>query len=207
MEACRIGFLLIVMLAACGLLPSACGGKSRLDGGETMDGMPDAGDPVTCGGRTCRPNERCNAWTRLCQDIAVPYPPPGEDNGGPCMTDADCRSAGSSLLVNRPLCMTQNSADFCLSYCELPADVGVATEFVRSDCPEGSVCLPSSLQSMPDETIGTCVQECQEDDDCRTADGYYCRTSYIYPPRTFSNGYCAPAHCKSRGCAGFVCGC
>ena len=35
----------------------------------------------------------------------------------------------------------------------------------------------------------------------------YCRTTYIHPARTFTNGYCAPSHCKSRGCAGFVCGC
>jgi hypothetical protein len=191
------------------LLAPACGGRSGSGAeGERADdaGVADASEPVVCAGKRCAANERCNAWTRVCQPLEVPYPPPGQDNGGPCSTEADCRSAGSGLLT-RPLCITQNSADFCVSYCELPPDVDVATTFVRSDCPEGSVCLPSSLQNFPDESIGTCVPECQSDSTCRTEDGYYCRSTYLSPARTFTNGYCAPNHCKSRGCAGFMCEC
>jgi hypothetical protein len=208
----QIGYALSLALGVSTLIVPACGGEStreleREDTDATGGASSaDAGEPVTCGGKRCAANERCNAWTRVCQSLEVPYPPPGQDNGGPCTTEADCRSAGSSL-PGRPLCITQNSADFCVSYCELPPDVDVATTFVRSDCPEGSVCLPSSLLTQSDESVGTCVPECQSDSTCRTGDGYYCRTTYINPARTFTNGYCAPDHCKSRGCHGFVCGC
>jgi hypothetical protein len=199
----EIGYALSLALAGATLIVPACGGESTREfGARPMN----SGEPVLCGGKRCATNERCNAWTRVCQSSDVPYPPPGQDNGGHCTTETDCRSAGSTL-PGRPLCITQNGADFCVSYCELPPDVDVATTFVRSDCPVGSVCLPSSLQNLSDEAVGTCVPECQSDSTCRTGDGYYCRTTYLNPTRTFTNGYCAPNHCKSRGCAGFLCEC
>lgn len=163
----------------------------------------DAAVPEICGGVVCAAGERCNVWTRQCQSLAIPYPPPGSDNGGPCTTESECRSNGSGMPA-RPVCVTSNGADFCVSFCALPSDVGVPDRFERSDCPEGSLCFASS-QFGDDEGIGTCVQGCTEDAECRTADGYYCRRSI--GGRTYDNGYCAPAHCMSRGCTGFVCGC
>jgi hypothetical protein len=100
--------------------------------------------------------------------------------------------------------MTENSADYCASNCALPSDFGVPDSFVQSDCPAGSLCFRPS-QYDDGAGLGRCVQECREDADCRTTDGYYCRRTF--QNRTYDNGYCAPAHCHSRGCVGYRCSC
>ncbi|MCC7386405.1 MAG: hypothetical protein IT384_31495 [Deltaproteobacteria bacterium] len=161
----------------------------------------DAAALEICGGVTCPAGERCNAWTRRCQSNAIPYPPPGEDNGGPCTTETECRSYGSA---SAPICVTENGGDYCVSACALPGGFGVSDTFERSDCPEGSVCFATS-QFFDEQGLGTCVKECREDAECRTEDGYFCRRTY--DGRLYENGYCAPAHCVSRGCFGYACHC
>lgn len=165
--------------------------------------VPGSDAPVSCTSMPCGPGERRNAWTQLCESLAVPYPPPGQDNGGLCTADADCRSAAVTMPF-RQSCNRTNGGDFCVSPCTLPAEWGVADTFGCSDCPAGSVCFPTSVRTSMDG-LGTCVRECHADSDCRTADGYYCRRTF--EGRTYTNGYCAPAHCRTRGCLGYQCYC
>lgn len=155
-----------------------------------------------CNGVTCATGERCNAWTRQCQSNNIPYPPPGEDNGGLCTTEADCRSNGAGA-AGGSMCITENGADYCTSPCTLPVDFGVPNAFERSDCPQGSVCFRQDQFFAGDP--GRCVKACTQDSDCRTADGYTCRRTF--EGRTYENGYCGPAHCASRGCFGYACSC
>jgi hypothetical protein len=98
------------------------------------------------------------------------------------------------------MCITENGADFCTSPCTMGSDFLGTDTLVKSDCPEGSVCL---RQSEFNVDRLRCVKACQGDNDCRVADGYYCRR--LRPANT--NGYCAPAHCMTRGCQGYACGC
>jgi hypothetical protein len=179
-----------------------------MDSGLGADSGPDLVDlggvdalAETCN-LPCADGELCNAWTLACQPIGVPYPPPGQDNGGHCTTNDECRSFGSARPFS-PLCITENGADYCVSNCTLPPDWGVPDEFERSDCPSGSVCFVSS--QVPGATVGSCVPNCREDSECRTEDGYFCRRTL--GGRTYASGYCAPAHCRSRGCIGFLCSC
>jgi hypothetical protein len=197
----------VVVCVVCAVAFGGCAEDTQaLDPPDASDrdasALADAGVEL-CNGRPCAAAERCNAWTRTCQSSDLPYPPPGQDNGGECTTEAECRSSGSAV-PGRPLCVTENGADYCVSYCSLPDDFGAADSFARSDCPEGSVCFATS-QFAGEETMGTCVRACREDTECRTADGYYCRRTF--GERTYTNGYCAPAHCRSRGCIGYACSC
>jgi hypothetical protein len=172
------------------------------DGGRSAGGEGGTGEEM-CRQEECATGELWNPWTHACQAASLACPPPGQDNGGRCTTDAECRSNGSGV-PDRPLCITQNGADFCSSYCVAPVDFGATDSFARGDCPEGSVCFRHS-QFTAGEYVDRCVPECRDDSDCRTADGYYCRRTF--EGRVYENGYCSPAHCVSRGCFGHACEC
>jgi hypothetical protein len=111
-----------------------------------------------------------------------------------------------------PACFTSGSAwtaGYCLAYCNAPQGGFWSSDtLARSNCPAGSICLPFA-QIPSGERFGACVRECSADADCRTADGYYCRRAFGVAGAgpMFTNGYCAPTHCRTRGCAGLQCGC
>jgi hypothetical protein len=199
---------------------SGLGGIAGATGGESVTGGSNAGgegadsgtggssggggsEPETCERGACAEGELWNPWLRRCQSSSLDCPPPGEKNGGRCTTEADCRSNGTGAQFDS-MCIRENGADYCVSRCTLPADYGVPDAFVQSDCPDGSLCL-RPFPSIDAPELARCVPECHDDSDCRTADGYYCRRTLR--ERTYENGYCAPAHCRSRGCDGFLCSC
>lgn len=165
--------------------------------------------PTGCSDASCAAGTRCNAWTGRCEPDSSPSPPPGRDNGEPCTVDADCRSATGVGAALVPAC-TRNDGrwmgGYCLSYCNMPPGGFWTNPLSRSNCPVGSVCLPA-FQLPSGEKFGGCARECRTDSDCRVAEGYYCRRTFWYKGATFSNGYCAPVHCRSRGCASLKCGC
>jgi hypothetical protein len=173
-----------------------------------------------CDGGRCADDERLNAWTKQCQSLAVAYPPRGGDIGDPCMTEADCRSAGHVCPIDACIWQGGNGVQggYCLSPCTLTETPFGRDRFPQSDCPTGALCLPhpgcvSGSEGSGDcVRTGACVRECQSDSDCRVSDGFYCRRTHFDPTlgtqRMFQNGYCAPAHCESRGCLDhFGCGC
>jgi hypothetical protein len=150
-------------------------------------------------------------------DARVDAGPEGSGIGEPCAEPSDCRSADSPYAELFPTSCIVTAVNgwpggYCTDFCELPDDPFAPPALVRSNCPEGAVCLPRSQgpNPEPDEEIGACFDECASDADCRVDDGYYCRRTFWRPSGeiTFSNGYCAPNHCQSRGCPfSFVCGC
>jgi len=165
--------------------------------------------PVGCSDASCAAGTRCNAWSGRCEPDGGPSPPPGRDNGEPCADDADCRSATGVGAAYVPACTRTDGrwmGGYCLSYCNIPAGGFWTNPLSRSDCPVGSVCLPV-FQFSRGEQFGGCARECHSDSDCRVAEGYYCRRTFWYKGPTFSNGYCAPVHCQSRGCPSLKCGC
>lgn len=136
--------------------------------------------------------------------------------GTPCTSRQDCPSADSPYADLYPnACMgTQEDwpGGYCVDYCTLPPDPFVLPNLARADCPLGAVCLSRSAVpgQNPPEDIGACVKECQTDADCRTGDGYFCRHRFGREGTEviFDNGYCAPAHCASRGCpTSYACQC
>lgn len=165
---------------------------------------------IACDEKSCAAGTHCNAWTGRCDPDGSPLPPPGLDNGEPCTSDTMCRSTGGVGESLVPACLSDNGrfpGGYCVSYCNVPPDGFWSSDVLaRSNCPVGSICLPAA--SMPaGEPFGACVRECRSDDDCRVAEGYYCRRQIGYQGHIFSNGYCAPEHCVSRGCASIRCGC
>jgi hypothetical protein len=162
-------------------------------------------------------------------DVALDAAPPDAARrpvGSPCERDEQCASASSPLSSLEPgPCLIGPGNPwpngYCVDYCTLPADPLAGPALLRSDCPEGSVCVPrfdDPAQAPPPwrPDIGACFKECNADPDCRDEDpvvgfGYFCRkhftpTSSSMPP--FTNGYCAAPHCRSRGCPqSYVCGC
>jgi len=180
--------------------------------------ISDAGDgavpaPIACSDTSCAVGERCNSWTGRCQPAAAPFPPPGGDVGAACVGDSDCRSAGGlgAATIGVGVCESPGAGrwpgGYCRSYCNLCPDstsVWDVASLGRSNCPQGAVCLPVFYAQ--GGGYGACMRECRVDSDCRTSEGYYCRRTI--GSRTYPNGYCAPAHCQSRGCpASYECFC
>lgn len=173
---------------------------------DTCHVPPDAESvPMACTESSCAGGERCNPWTGRCQSAALPFPPSGGDIGSACATDSECRSAGGlgADTIGVGVCQSPGAGDwpggYCRSYCNLcpdTASVWDVTTLGQSNCPQGAVCLPAYYAQ--GAGYGTCMRGCRVDSDCRTAEGYYCRRTI--GGRTFDNGYCAPAHCQSRGC-------
>jgi hypothetical protein len=164
--------------------------------------------PIGCDDGSCPAGTRCDAWAGRCEPAST-TPPPGRDNGEPCSADADCRSATGVGAPLVPACTRLDGrweGGYCLSYCNEPRGGFWTNPLSRSNCPAGSVCLPV-FQHPAGEPYGGCVRECRSDSDCRVAEGYYCRRKFTSLGPTFSNGYCAPLHCRSRGCASLKCGC
>jgi hypothetical protein len=165
--------------------------------------------PIGCSDASCAAGTRCNAWSGRCEPDGGLFPPPGRDNGEPCSDDSDCRSATGVGAALVPACDRSDGrwmGGYCLSYCNMPPGGFWTNPLSRSNCPAGSVCLPA-FQLPHGEKYGGCARECRTDSDCRVAEGYYCRRTFSYKGPTFSNGYCAPIHCQSRGCASLKCGC
>jgi len=165
--------------------------------------------PIGCAQASCGAGSHCNAWAGRCEPDGSPSPPPGRDNGEPCASDADCRSATGVGMSVVPACSRTDGewpGGYCLSYCNVPPGGFWTNPLSRSNCPVGSICLPS-FQHPFGERYGACARECRSDSDCRVAEGYYCRRNFRFTGPVFSNGYCAPVHCRSRGCPSLKCGC
>jgi hypothetical protein len=74
---------------------------------------------------------------------------------------------------------TPSVGDACLSSLECPEGASCDTTVPggyclvfncsETNCPDGSVCVDF-------RTFSACMLYCQSDDDCRTAEGYVCRT-------------------------------
>ncbi|MBL8913155.1 MAG: hypothetical protein JNM17_20835 [Archangium sp.] len=90
------------------------------------------------------------------------------------------------------------TAQYCVAPCT-PGPTFVSNgRLQRAECPARAVCLPDF--NAP--TTGQCMDECLVDSDCRTDAGYFCRNSFFANGASVqtANGYCAPAHCRTRGC-------
>ncbi len=171
--------------------------------------------PIHCRNGDCLDSEQCNEWTGKCEPAGLPNPPPGGEVGDPCMDDSECRSfgahgSGSSGGAFRtvPQCLSNWNGGYCMSYCNAPPGGFFAEgDLHQANCPSGSLCLPVSGVNDPDPPgQGACSKECFTDSDCREAEGYFCRHEFPLPMST-PRGVCAPSHCRTRGCASYVCGC
>jgi hypothetical protein len=198
--------------AACLVCCTACGGLvDPLDPGPAPSSSADAGvrDATT---------EAAFAGDAAV-DVGQDAPALGLP-GDPCAKAADCLSASSPLAKLSPTsCIAGDGASwpggYCTDFCKLPPEPFAPPRLARANCPVGSVCLPRWSIQPSDVTqpeVGACLKECRIDSDCRASEGYYCRHDFWLgePPvqTSFGNGYCAPLHCKSRGCnKSFVCGC
>ena len=166
--------------------------------------------PLPCIAGECAGDEICEPYTGRCVPSESPAPS-GGDIGSACETDTDCRTGGHLRGPPRgPACATEWPGGYCMGGCSFCESSWDGPQLPRRECPRGSVCLPGDQFS--DQGSGACVQECQSDEDCRVDDewtSYFCRRSFFVDGdwREYTNGYCAPPHCESRGCTGFVCGC
>lgn len=174
---------LVFVVMGCGGGPTADAGSTTDAGFTTMDAgpTPDAGS--TDAGST---------------------PDSGVIDAGPTVGDA-C-SAMSQCGGAAPICQGFGNGveQYCVATCTargLFSDGGLP----RAECPARSVCLPDFNR----QRTGTCLAECNSDTDCRTTEGYFCRRlSLDGGTGQTSNGYCAPMHCRSRGCSSsFECFC
>lgn len=218
-------------LRACEVPPALCetgdwschasdAGADCLNGDDDDgDGLADCLDPDCAADPACLPSPCiagecdagfvCDIWTGRCLDTP-PDPVAGAMIGEPCAIEEDCQTSGHSRSEVLPTCNVGWEGGYCMGGCSLCGDTWRGDMLPRRECPRGAVCLPPDQFSA--QGAGSCVQECTDDSDCRgggESEDYYCRRSFWVAGETleFENGYCAPRHCESRGCSGWVCGC
>lgn len=141
--------------------------------------------------------------------------------GEACTEDRMCASVTSTFAPDLffTACFAQWPSGYCLDVCTATPGPVTGPLLPRNDCPAGAVCLPAHQDfggGGDPGTAGGCVKECTDDADCRTepdpmtGTGYFCRKTFgtFGSTVTTANGYCAPGHCRSRGCpSSFQCGC
>lgn len=121
-----------------------------------------------------------------------------EDAGSLIGTECtDSNQCGGAMFSCYPF--GNGNAQYCVALCN-PAAVWVSNgRLERAACPARAVCLPD----FNSPSTGQCMAECLVDSDCQSDAGYFCRNTFVVngtPVQTTTNGYCAPAHCRSRGC-------
>lgn len=179
-----------------------------------------------CTATSCIDGTVCDTETGRCRAADAPVSP-GRTLGQPCVATTDpamtpetvCRSGLCSPQVARDSAgapfQTGNNGGFCVSRCILPqgynsSNIWSDDELPRSNCPANGVCFISRTYAEGD--VGTCVQSCTEDSDCRVSEGYACRKTFRLSAtrtRTFDNGFCEPFDCaapRARACpSGYTC--
>ena len=148
----------------------------------------------------------CNPWVGSCGDRAS-VPPPGIENGGPCMSDSQCRGGRCLPESDDPARARGVLGGYCLSYGRRPSDgdYDPGLPIPQSNCPSGSGVLPFENTLEGDRTF--CLRTCRLDgNECRP--GYFC-TPLGDPGMPFAtNGACLPVDClmMPMACpAGYVC--
>lgn len=168
----------------------------------------------------CGPGAECNGQSGMC--VATGTVPAGALHGQPCAGDTDCQS-GDCAEERNGATPTGYNGGFCFGLCILEIGWNNNTLYGRPDCGDASMgqppcALPSSscpgdavcfpYQSFTERDLGICLDGCLTDADCRTAEGYFCQTTWQLAdgPRTFANGVCAPIDCRSTMCpTGYTC--
>lgn len=180
-----------------------------------------------CTGPSCIDGTVCNFETGRCRAADAP-PLTGRTLGQSCVASADpamtpatvCQSNLCNPQVVRDSTgapfQTGSNGGFCVSRCILPqgynsSNIWSEMELPRGNCPANGICFISRTYAEGD--IGTCVQSCTQDSDCRASEGYFCRKTFQLTAtrtRTFSNGFCAAINCAAttgtRTCpSGYTC--
>jgi len=134
----------------------------------------------------------CHAYLGLCTDMAVDTS--RGDNGAPCTANDQCRGICETEFDMDPNTGAQVPSGFvgglCYSqgYYQRPGTSG----FAQSNCPAGSVVVPSSTAATTGD-LGNCYKSCMTDNDCRA--GYQCRTGAAN-----TTGVCLPGCSATRAC-------
>jgi hypothetical protein len=169
-----------------------------------------------CTDATCTDGTVCDHDTGRCRPMGSP-PPPGRALGESCVPN-NRAGATPDQLCRSGLCNPESQTSAagvttytgfnggqCTGRCILPPGFNPGSfwpeaEFPRSNCPTGGICLPSASSARGD--LGTCLDECRTDSDCRTASGYFCRRQITLSSgmtRTWMNGFCTPLDCAVAG--------
>lgn len=174
----------------------------------------------SCTETSCVYGTRCNLWTGACEAMSVPTPPMGQDIGEPCVvmgTMNNCRSGQCVPSQNAQGLYTGWNRGYCTSSCTLslgwnPSNLWPMSTFPRENCPANALCFPDFEPGIGERDPGTCYHECRSDTDCRVADGFACRKSFMLSTgvRNWQNGFCLPRSCTpgmdaSCGSPGLVC--
>jgi hypothetical protein len=183
-----------------------------------------------CTATSCIDGTTCDFETGRCRPADAP-PQVGRTLGQSCVASTDaamtpatvCRSGFCNPQVTRDSTgapfQTGNNGGFCVSRCILPQGYNSSNiwmnedspnELPRGNCPANGICFISRTYAEGD--IGTCLQACTEDSDCRVSEGYACRKTFRLSAtrtRTFTNGYCEPFDCAATGAracpTGYMC--
>ncbi len=174
----------------------------------------------SCTETSCVWGTRCNPWSGACEAMSVPTPPMGQDVGEPCVvmgTMNNCRSGQCVPAQNSRGQYTGWNNGYCTSSCTLPvgwnnSNLWPMSTFPRANCPERAICFPDFEPGIGERDPGTCYHECRSDADCRVADGYACRKSFMLATgaRNWQNGFCLLRGCTpgmdaSCGAPGLIC--
>lgn len=167
-----------------------------------------------CTASSCIDGTVCNFETGRCRAADAPALT-GRTLGQSCVANADpamtpatvCQSGLCNPQVVRDSMgapfQTGSNGGFCVSRCILPqgynsSNIWTDMELPRGNCPENGICFISRTYAEGD--IGTCLQSCTQDTDCRASEGYYCRKTFQLSAtrtRTFTNGFCSPINCAA----------
>nr|MBK7065824.1 hypothetical protein [Deltaproteobacteria bacterium] len=169
-----------------------------------------------CTATSCIDGTVCDHESGRCRPADAPAPT-GRTLGQSCVANADpamtpatvCQSGLCNPQVTRDSTgapfQTGNNGGFCVSRCILPqgynsSNIWTDMELPRSNCPANGICFIS--RTFAEGDLGTCVQSCTEDSDCRVSEGYACRKTFRVTAtrtRTFTNGFCEPFDCAATG--------
>lgn len=164
---------------------------------------------VCLGDDDCLRGEACNTDTGRCVES---LPTTGAPLGGPCASDAECRSGECILPRDENGYASGFVAGYCVTeLCILPTGYNSNTLYAgatlpQGSCPSNGICFPDR-GSLGEGDPGTCYGACTATTDCRP--GFVCRTSFQLSSgdtANFDNGLCVPTDCQTEDCpAGYTC--
>ncbi len=142
-------------------------------------------------GQSCEPEVRAGSPTPPAERIC---------RSGVCQADFNPDSRGNPFY-------TGWNGGYCTARCILPqgfnsstfwGPAGMTVDLPQASCPTGGICFPASSLARGD--LGVCYMGCQQNSDCRTAEGYFCQKTVQLTQTTsrrFSNGFCIPVNCMN----------
>jgi hypothetical protein len=179
---------------------------------------------AVCTPTSCTDGTTCDGNSGRCRATGATLT--GRTIGERCLANRDPASTAEnrcrSELCNPEVTTDSRGVPFytgfnggqCVGRCILPQGYNPSTfwdetRLPQGSCPSGAICFPNGSLARGD--LGVCLDECSQDSDCRTAEGYFCRKTIQLSTtntRRFDNGWCTPINCVNTATpcpTGYMC--